>query len=416
MNGTYTLRKRTLLLISGLGLWSLGKGQGGLALTRTLKGYADHGWQIFMVIGDKNRDSTYDMHMDIHIIRFDVPWLKRWFKYRIVGFIAAAIWWLVFQITSFIIILRTIRKKRLKIDLVYGYEVMAMPVAGLLKKLLKVPMVSRFQGTIIYPWLCRPLWQLRKWDHLLAFKVPADLYIMTNDGTRGDCVLRTLGVDMNRVKFWMNGVDQMSDDRISIDQSKIRNSINIGMETRALLMLSRLVKWKRIDRALTALPHIINKHKNIVLVIIGDGEERRNLEEITNNLQIRDHVRFLGALPHDDIWPYLKIADIFLSLYDLSNVGNPLLEAMSCGKCIVTLNTGDTSTIIHNQENGILLELDKLPMLPDIICDLLSDDDLRKRLGQNAGQFAQNHFWTWEERMEKEISAVEKIMAGYGNT
>ena len=48
-------------------------------------------------------------------------------------------------------------------------------------------------------------------------------------------------------------------------------------------------------------------------------------------------------------------------------MGNPLLEAMMAGKCIVTLNNGDTSQFIKNNENGILLEYDQLSKLPEVI-------------------------------------------------
>jgi glycosyltransferase involved in cell wall biosynthesis len=233
---------------------------------------------------------------------------------------------------------------------------------------------------------------------------------MTNDGTRGDAVLNTLKVDMARVKFWMNGVDKDMCQRIEFDEAELRRKLNIGKETKILLMLSRLENWKRVDRALTALPPVIQKHNEALLIIIGDGPERCRLEKLVDRLQIRANVQFLGALPHEEIWQYLKIADIFLSLYDLSNMGNPLLEAMSCGKCIITLNTGDTSQLIHHKENGVLLELGELPHLPQVICGLLEDAKLRQRLGQKAREFALEHFWTWDERMEEEISTVERII------
>lgn len=86
------------------------------------------------------------------------------------------------------------------------------------------------------------------------------------------------------------------------------------------------------------------------------------------------------------------MADIFLSVNDLGNVGNPLLEAMVCGKCIVTLNNGDTDRLIHDRENGMLLEMDQLPKLPRVICDLLRNGEMRRELGQKAKESASKHF------------------------
>ena len=46
------------------------------------------------------------------------------------------------------------------------------------------------------------------WDEVFAMKVPVDLLIMANDGTMGDKVLRKVNVNMNKVRFWLNGVDE----------------------------------------------------------------------------------------------------------------------------------------------------------------------------------------------------------------
>jgi len=62
------------------------------------------------------------------------------------------------------------------------------------------------------------------------------------------------------------------------------------------------------------------------MIIKGDGPERKILEQLSNKLGIKQYIRFEGASPH--------------------NVGNPLLEAMMRGKCIVTLNNGDTGRFI----------------------------------------------------------------------
>ena len=82
------------------------------------------------------------------------------------------------------------------------------------------------------------------------------------------------------------------------------------------------------------------------MIIKGDGPERKILEQLSNKLGIKQYIRFEGASPHNEVPKYFATADIFLSFYDWSNVGNPLLEAMMGGKCIVTLNNGDTGRFI----------------------------------------------------------------------
>lgn len=231
---------------------------------------------------------------------------------------------------------------------------------------------------------------------------------MTNDGTQGDKVLQQLGVDMRKVRFWLNGVD-WNLFRSMPDPEQVKEFLGVSGK-HVLMCISRLVSWKRVERSIEALPGIVEQYPNTVLIIVGDGPERRRLEQLATALGVKEHVRFEGAIPHSEVPKYLAAADIFLSFYDWSNVGNPLLEAMMAGKCIVTLNNGDTAKFIKNGENGILLEYEDLPRLPEVIKNLLANEELRNRLGANARKFAEKNFWSWEERIEAEIAEVSRLI------
>ncbi len=231
---------------------------------------------------------------------------------------------------------------------------------------------------------------------------------MTNDGTQGDRVLQQLGVEIGRVRFWLNGVNWESF-RFMPQSQEAKTFLKLHAKY-VLLCLSRLHSWKRVDRSLRALPAVLERFPDTVLVIVGDGPERKRLEQLALELGVREHVRFEGAVPHTRVPKYLAAADIFLSLYDLSNVGNPLLEAMMAGKCIVTLNNGDTGRFIRNGENGVLLEYEELPKLPEVIKELLANEELRNRLGTNARKFAEERFWSWKERLEAEIAEVSRLI------
>ena len=407
-NQTRTRHPRGILFISALDFWSLGENKGGPALWQTLTGYAKKGWEVYFITSNRAQGSPSKLPNNIHVLRFDALWLKRLIQVKKLGFFAKILWWLYFQIIAFIKA-RNLRSKA-EIHLVYGYEIYGVPVAKVLSKLWGIPMVARFQGTSFgIAWQKRKFRYLRAWEHVIGLKIPADLIIMTNDGTQGDKVLQQLGVDMRKVRFWMNGVCWQFFE-IMIEKDKAKRILNIDLNKKVLLTISRLVSWKRVDRSIRALPNVLKEFPNTVLITVGDGPERKRLEQLAENLGVRDHVRFEGAVPHREVPKYLAAADIFLSFYDWSNVGNPLLEAMMAGKCIVTLNNGDTRQFIRNGENGILLEYEELPKASDVIKILLADDELRKRLGRNARKFAEENFWSWEERIEAEIREVSALL------
>ncbi len=400
--------QKNILLISALDYWSMGKGRGGPALYQTLSGYARAGWHVFFITGNRLGAGGDDqIHDNIHIIRFDALFLRRMMRIKKVGYFIKIIWWLYFQVT---VLLKAIRlSRRYKIDVVYGYEIAGVPAAKILSKLWHVPMVSRFQGTVMGTfWSHKKFISLRAWDHALALRMPTDLVIMTNDGTQGDKVLEKYSVETKRVKFWMNGVDWDAFEKLP--QQPDAKKLLVINQANVLLTISRLVGWKRVERTIIALPDVIRKWPDTLLVIVGDGPERSALEALAMKIDVASHVRFEGAIAHAKIFQYLAAADIFLSLYDMSNVGNPLLEAMMAGKCIITLNNGDTGRIIRNGYNGVLLEYEDLPAVSTTILNLLTDEQLRQQLGANALAFAKEHFWTWDERMAAEIKALSQLL------
>lgn len=399
--------RKGLLIISALDYWSMGLGKGGPALYKTIMGYSQRGWRVYFITGNKPNGMVDDCNNMINVFRFDTAWLKRLMRIRKIGFFARIIWWVYFQIIAFTTAVQRCPKR--SIDVVYGYEVDAIPAAKAVSKLWGVPMVSRFQGTSFgVGWHGKRFRNIRAWEHVVGLKMPTDLIIMTDDGTQGDRVLRQLGVDMRKVHFWMNGVDWDAFET-RYEGSRIKQELGIN-NSQIILCISRLVGWKRVDRGIGIMPYVIEKCPKARLLIIGDGQERNKLERLSEELVVKGHVRFMGSVAHSEIPKYLAAADIFLSLYDWSNVGNPLLEAMMAGKCIVTINNGDTGNFIKNRENGVLLEYEDLPKLADIIVGLLNNDELRNRLGTNARKFALERFWSWEERIAAEISTVESIV------
>ena len=250
---------------------------------------------------------------------------------------------------------------------------------------------------------------LRAWEHVVAYKLAAEsnLVIMTNDGSQGDRLLAQMGVKKSKTRYWLNGLDKKQF-AVSCQQGWAKQELGIRHH-HVLLCVSRLMALKRVDRCIQALSEAVNDSSDMVLVIVGDGPERGQLEKLACALGVARHVRFEGAVDHADVPKYLAAADIFLSFYDWSNIGNPLLEAMMAGKCIVTLNNGDTRQFIKDEEDGILLEYDELTKLPEVIRELLADKGQRQRLGTNARKFAEEHFWSWEERMDAEVKEVAML-------
>jgi glycosyltransferase involved in cell wall biosynthesis len=100
---------------------------------------------------------------------------------------------------------------------------------------------------------------------------------------------------------------------------------------------------------------------------------------------------------------------VFLSTNELSNVGNPLLEAMLGGRCIVTLDEGDTRKLIRDGETGVLLRTGDPMAIASALAALHGDPDQRRRLADGALGLARSEFWSWEQRLDAEVEAVSAL-------
>jgi len=410
-----------ILMISALDVWSLADGKGAPTLYRTLKAYGERGHHVYFLaptiganhFGPLTEPSPEPPKIpNVTFIRFAVPSLKRW-PLPLPQLAVKADQKLRFAAAFPIMAARRAASllRRRRIDLLYAYEVHGALAVRRLQRRWPLPTVCRFQGTIMHPALDDRLSLIRRYEEVLALRTPADLYIMTDDGTRGDEVLSRLNPhSRGRVRFWRNGLDmERLIPALSRQRDAARSAFAVPADRFVLMTACVLLPWKRVDRAVRALPHILAELPEALLIILGDGEERAGLERLARDLDLSDAVRFEGAVPQEEVRRYLWAADVFLSLTDLSNVGNPLLEAMACAKPIVTLDSGATSELIRDGETGLLLPSGEPESVAQAVLRLAKDARLRRRVADGARRLATASFWSWEERLNAELEAVERL-------
>lgn len=297
-------------------------------------------------------------------------------------------------------------------DVIYSYHTGLVPIGHLLSRLMRVPHVVHFWGTWLGHYLFKEPWYkcLRHLGHILCFKFPIDLLIISNDGTEGDKVVEKLKFPKERFRFWLDGTapDIYEPD---IDKAEIKRSIGLLPSDKMIFQAARLDSWKRIDRAIGAMPTVIKRVPNAKLVVAGDGWLRGELEKQAAELGVSDSVKFLGFVPHTTVLKMHNAADLFLSVQDLTNLGNQIFEAFHSGACTVAYNIGGTSLVMKDEVTGVLLEEEDLRRLGDVIADLLLDDHRRQRLGRGALDFAKENIWTWDKRADVEIAEIQQLVA-----
>jgi glycosyltransferase involved in cell wall biosynthesis len=158
--------------------------------------------------------------------------------------------------------------------------------------------------------------------------------------------LTQLGVDASKIFVLRNGVDTRLFHPVDRESQRAR----LGVTGTVLLMVGNLVALKGHEIVLRALC----EYPGACLLIIGEGREQRSLEELARTLGIRERVRFLGAMPQEQLAEYYGAADALVLASSREGWPNVLLEAMACGTPVVSTRVGGTPEVVAAPEAGVL--------------------------------------------------------------
>jgi len=176
--------------------------------------------------------------------------------------------------------------------------------------------------------------------------------------------------------------------------------------------MGRLVSKKGFAYLLRAAPIVLNRFPNTLFVIAGEGDLRPQLEALAKAENIQKHVLFVGHIPWYQTPAYLKMVDVFVVPSVKDEAGNVdglpcvLLEAMAAGCAVVASRIAGIPDVICDGENGLLVPPKDEIALAEAICSLLSNEKLRRQLGEAAQKTIITQYrWT---QIAERIAAVLK--------
>jgi glycosyltransferase involved in cell wall biosynthesis len=156
---------------------------------------------------------------------------------------------------------------------------------------------------------------------------------------------------------------------------------------KVILYYGRLIRKKGIECLIKSFKKVSKEYENLLLLIAGDGPERKRLEDLCRELDIHN-VRFTGFVKHDEKNAYFYLCDIFV--YPSVTLDIPeewplgVCEAMSLGKpVIVTKAVGSVNELIFHGINGYVVPEKDDGALYKATKWLLTDE-LRAKIGMNA--------------------------------
>lgn len=174
-----------------------------------------------------------------------------------------------------------------------------------------------------------------------------------------------------------------------------------------LIVVCRLAEGKNVQAILRALPAICETIPNIHLGILGDGEYRSTLENLTTELQLINSVTFHGNVNHESVLQSLSNSHIFVfSTRVKEGFPKAVLEALACGLPVIATRVSVIPQLLKNG-SGILLDDTSAPAVANAILDLLAVPEKLAQMGALAREAAQGYtLEAWGETIGQRLRAA----------
>jgi phosphatidylinositol alpha-1,6-mannosyltransferase len=187
----------------------------------------------------------------------------------------------------------------------------------------------------------------------------------------------------------------------------------LGLADRPVVVcVSRLVARKGQDTLILALPRILREFPDAVLLIVGDGPYRRDLERLAARTGVAAAVRFTGAVPWAELPAHYGAGDVFampcrtrLGGLDVEGLGIVYLEASATGLPVVAGDSGGAPDAVLEGETGYVVRGGSPHQTADRVLTLLRDPELRSRLGERGRQWVEEA-WRWDLLADRLMSLL----------
>ena len=148
-----------------------------------------------------------------------------------------------------------------------------------------------------------------------------------------------------------------------------------------------MVYKKGFDVLLRALAEPALRSRNVVAVMIGNGDQKAEWQALAAQLGVADRVQWVGNVPKDQIGVYYNLADVLLN----PSVSRPadglnvcVLDAMSCGKPVIGSDVAGNPLAIVDGETGLIVPEQDPAALATALVRLVDNPELRHRFGATA--------------------------------
>lgn len=302
---------------------------------------------------------------------------------------------------------RLIQKEGIQIVVSYHHD--ADIWGGIIAKLAGVPVVISNRRDLGY--------QLQK-KHVWAYRIlnrSFSAIVCVSDAVKKEVIKREWASTRKMTTIY-NGVEA-NDFKVRSDvTAALRKSLGISPSTTVIGMLGSIRPVKGHEYLVKAIASVINTAKDIKVLLVGydKTEYFKEVRALISHLGLDKYFIFTGD--RTDIPEIISVFDIFVLSSRSEGFSNALLEAMASGKPTIATDNGGNSEVVIDRQTGLLIPPCEVKPLAETLLELLSDERLRRSLGEEGLKAVSRRFTV--KRMMDETEGLYKslLTASSGNS
>lgn len=310
--------------------------------------------------------------------------------------------------------------KKEKIDIINAHWILPNGfIASVVSKLTGIPVVSTLPGSDVY-----------MADRNTVFRSMAKFSAETSRAITSNSpqLLKDLAKISERMGSKKGSIQEKSYSIIyGVDPSKffptkknqinIRKKLSIPPGSLVVTSVGRLVSKKGYKYLVKAAEIVLRKNKNIFFSIFGEGDQRVKLEKMIGKLGIKNKFLLPGWVKYNEMLYYQNLGDIFIlpSIRDeegnLDDQSVSVVEAMACGKPVVTTDFPGYKLVIEDSRNGFLVKEKRSDLMAGALLELIQSRSLREKMSKRSRELVLQRF-SWKMIGKKYLKVFDVICNG----